>query len=72
MLKRKKINHFLINQKISIVEKEDIYIVISREKIICILEYRIDERFKIKKKNKYYIPNKKTIKLIIFYYYCSN
>ena len=50
MLKRKKINHFLINQKISIVEKEDIHIVISRKKIICILEYRIDERFKIKKK----------------------
>lgn len=50
MLKRKKINHFLINQKISIIEKEDIYIAISKEKIICILEYRIDERFKIKKK----------------------
>lgn len=46
MEKKKKISDFLVNEKISLPEKEQTYVLLSDEKVICILGKRIDNRFK--------------------------
>jgi tRNA(Ile)-lysidine synthase len=45
--KKKKVSDFLIDSKIPLAEKENIFVIESGEKIACIAGYRLDERFKI-------------------------
>lgn len=52
MNKRKKLSDFLIDQKVPIYKKENIYLLESEKKIAWIINYRIDDRFKIKQDTK--------------------
>ncbi len=49
---KKKLSDYFIDKKMSIPEKEDCWILVSGEKIIWIVNYRIDDRFKITDKTK--------------------
>ena len=49
---RKKLSDFFINNKFSILEKEEIWLLCSDEKIVWIIGQRIDNRFRITKNTK--------------------
>ena len=49
---KKKLGKFFIDQKMSLTDKEKIWIIESNKKIIWIIGKRIDDRFKITKKTK--------------------
>ncbi len=47
MANSKKVSDFLIDNKVSILEKEEVYVLVSNGEIAWIIGKRIDERFKV-------------------------
>ncbi len=49
---KKKISDILIDKKISIIEKENIYVLISNHEIIWLIGHCVSENYKVKQRNK--------------------
>jgi tRNA(Ile)-lysidine synthase len=57
----KKVSDFLIDLKVDRFEKDKVWVLTSEEKIVNVLSFRLDERFKIEKdSNCVYLVHLKT------------
>lgn len=52
MKNKKKLSDYFIDEKISVYDKESAWLLTSEKKIVWVIGYRLDERFKIDKKTK--------------------
>jgi len=52
MKHRKKLSDFLVDKKLSIIEKENLWLILNNEDIIWVINHRIDERYKITDKTR--------------------
>jgi tRNA(Ile)-lysidine synthase len=57
----KKISDFLIDQKVSIPDKEKLWLLASGQKIVWVVGHRIDERFRLTEKSRQVLMIKHTI-----------
>ena len=58
---KKKLSKFFIDQKISLLEKETIWVLESNQKIVWIINKRLDERFKVTPQTKSFLSIEFTV-----------
>ena len=51
----KKVSDYFIDEKFSLIEKKKARLLISDNKVVCIIGVRLDERFKLVENSKKYI-----------------